>query len=245
MGIAPSTSQSTLGRDRKSSPSPVVSLAIIDNHLPESGPLPEALKLLVVVRDPATNRDHGDVVSVPTMRVPLSVLDAIWENACPDGQHGETVFHRGSTISNAVEDGHNALVFAVEGLMAQKLRVGDQVERGLISFRAAPFGLTVGASVSHGSERDREEIRMAGITVEIVRGAELFPPSTASYSHLAWVHVRDFVQAVARKDTSRVGLDPFRFCIYGLCIASTYDLFAYRFGLPPFSQLGIQMDDDG
>lgn len=224
--------------------SPVVCLAIVDKELPAVGPAAADTKILVVVRDPATNQHHGDVVSVPTMRIPQSLLDSMWDGVYHDGQHGNTVFYRGAGASNLINDGHNPTIFTVEGIVGQKLGVSEHIERGMLSFQAVPFGQMVGTSVNDGRTKSREEIRMAGICVEIVKGAELFPPQTATYSHVTWVSVLDFMRAVATKDTGKVGLDPFRFCIYGLCIATTYDFFAKRLGMPPFCDMGVSTGEE-
>ena len=147
-------------------------------------------------------------------------------------------------MNNVSEDGHDPVICAVEGVMAQKLGASDLLERGRLTFSAAPFAQAVGSSIYHESVRRSEQIRMAGILVEIIQGAELFPSQTASYSHVLWVSVREFLEAVRTKNPSMVGLDPFKFCIHGLCIATTYDLLAHRLGLSAFRDLPLTLQGE-
>lgn len=242
MGIKSTRREREQTRKVSGSPNSVVSVAIFDGKLPLSGPVPNSLKVQLVVRDPATNCTHGDVISVPTMRLPSTLIDGVLDFADGDEEdYGRTTLYRSHRMNNVSQDGHNPVIFAVEGVLSRKLGVADLLERGKLTFSAAPFAQAVGSSIYHESVRHSEQIRMAGILVEITQGAELFPAQTASYSHVLWVSVREFLEAVRTKNPAIVGLDPFKFCIYGLCIATTYDLLAHRLGLSAFCDLPLTL----
>ena len=134
-------------------------------------------------------------------------------------------------------DGHSPVIFAVEGILSRKLGVADSLENGELSFSATLAAEAVGTSVYDKPTRRSEQIRMAGISVTVARGAAVFPASTPSYSHVLWVPVNRFLEAVQVKNPAMLGLDPFKFCIHGLCIATTYDVLAHRLGLGPFCEL--------
>jgi hypothetical protein len=218
--------------------SSVACFAIFDATLPASAPFPNNLKLQLVVRDPATNSTHGDVISVPTMRIPATLFDSLLPSlGSHEEQHGKTTIYRLEQADNICLGGHNPLIFTVEGLLAQKLGVANQLELGQLTFNGVLAAKGVGTSIYDESVLRSEEIRMAGIAVEVTSGADLVPSRTASYSHILWVSVNDFIQAVETRDPAAVGLDPFKFCIRGLCIATTYDILAHRLGLRPFCDL--------
>jgi hypothetical protein len=217
--------------------SSVISFAFFNGKIPDSGPFPDNLNLQLVVRDPATNRTHGDVISVPTMRVPAALIDAVLVLAGKGERHGNTTLYKSERTENVSLDGHHPVIFAVEGILAQKLGVADPLEEGLVTFNAAPVAETVGTSVYNEPQRHYEQIRMVGIEVGLTRGQGLFPARTPSYSSVLWVPVKEFLRSVETKNPAALGLDPFKFCIYGLCIATTYDVLAHRLGLRPFCDL--------
>src|SRR5271166_384334 len=116
MGIESTRRECVRSRKVSDSPNSVVSVAIFDGKFPLSGPLPESLKLQLVVRDPATNCTHGDVISVPTMRLPSVLIDAVLK--CADEgeeEYGRTVLYRSHRVNNVLEDGHDPVICAVEG----------------------------------------------------------------------------------------------------------------------------------
>jgi hypothetical protein len=248
MGIELENRFRVRGLEVTDSLSSVACLALFDAKLPASAPFPDGLNLQLVVRDPATNSTHGDVISVPTMRVPAPLFDSLLPSiGSYEDERGKTTIYsieQADSIEqsdNVCLDGHNPLIFTVEGILAQKLGVADQLELGQLTFNAVLAAKGVGTSVYHEPVRRFEQIRMAGIVVEVTGGADLVPSTTASYSRILWVPVKDFLHAVETRNPAAVGLDPFKFCIHGLCIATTYDILAHRLGLRPFCDLSRAM----
>ncbi|MGO9334600.1 MAG: hypothetical protein ACLQCU_11240 [Acidimicrobiales bacterium] len=114
-------------------------------------------------------------------------------------------------------------MFAVESLLSRKLGLGDDLERGTVTFEARIGQLTEGAA-DYGYAI--EPIAMANVLVRVVRGSALLPKCTASYSSIRWVEPEALADAFEMK---RAGLvipdaDPIDVCIHGLCVSTTTDL---------------------
>ena len=54
----------------------------------------------------------------------------------------------------------------------------------------------------------------------------LFPTKTPAYSHLIWTNVDSFIEAANSRNPARLhlNLNPFEYCIHGLCISTTCSL---------------------
>jgi hypothetical protein len=221
------------------SPSPVVSISIFDHAIPDKDLVPGDAKIQVVVRDPETNKTHPNVISIPTHRVPCALFRPLLESAERDEEVGSTTFYKGGEVENAPGGGHHPVIYAVETILSRKLGVADELELGALRFRAALRAVTVGKSVYPDSESHNrtEHIAMANIRVTVTRGAELFPPKTASYSTIFWVPVNRFLETVQKKNPLVLDLDPIEYCIHGLCISTAYDVLARRFGFKRYSEL--------
>jgi hypothetical protein len=174
-------------------------------------------EILTGVRTPAANRTHQDVVSVPTLRVADPVA-AEWLDTLsrrPDEPLAET----------------DEVAREVANLLARKLGVADWLELGEIELRCRKLGAWQGTSVV-GENDDgglvTENLTMFNACVEVVRGGELFPPSTASYDPLLWARVDDFLRMVVTREVGllRADLDELLFCAYGLCLQTTARLIA-------------------
>lgn len=215
------------GRTFESS-APVISLTIIDRATLERGVISNTTKVLVVVRDPKTNATHPNVVSVPTQRIPpglhLEILEAIPEiqellNGCS---------YTTSMVDNGFTNGHNPIIYAVESLLSSKLGLGEHLESGDLSFQAGLRIVKAGKSyhLSNLMSEQVHHILMANIIVIVSDGASLFPPSTASYSQISWVEVGQFISMVEQKNPELLGtgLNAIEYCVYGLCLLTTYDL---------------------
>lgn len=119
----------------------------------------------------------------------------------------------------------------VANLLARKLGVADWLELGEIELRCRKLGAWQGTSVV-GEDEDgglvTEDLTMFNACVEVVRGGELFPPSTASYDPLLWARVDDFLRMVVTREVGllRADLDELLFCAYGLCLQTTARLIA-------------------
>jgi len=213
--------------------STVLALTITDG--PISGP---ATRVLLVVRDPLTNRTHPDVISVPTVRIPNSLCTAIVEHSKPEGVHGATQLYNGNEVNSEGVSSHDEVIFAVKMVMATKLGCSEAIEMTEMSFQA---GLRAAANghVQHSniSPPFAETIVMVNIHVIVSKGADLFPVRTASYSRLFWVPISVFIDAVQHRDPALVGLDAVEFCIRGLCISTAYDMISHRLAFAPYSAL--------
>ena len=157
-------------------------------------------EILTGVRNPAANRTHPDVVSVPTLRVP-EVVARHW----PDGDDG-------------------SVMREVTNLLARKLGVADALELGLISLASRHFGGWQGTSVIGEDDAGliTEDLTMFNACVEVVSGADLFPARTAAYDPLLWARLPDFLRMVRTREVAHLGvdLDPIQFCAYGLCLTT-------------------------
>ena len=137
------------------------------------------------------------------------------------------------------ESAHHPVVYAVETILSRKLGVSGELEFGTLCFRAALRAVTIGKSIYTDSEllQRTEHITMANIRVIITHGADLFPLTSPSYSSIFWVSVNSFLETVRQKNPLVLDLDPIEYCIHGLCISTTYDMLAYRFGFKRYSEL--------
>lgn len=100
--------------------------------------------------------------------------------------------------------------------------MADALELGQVSLRVLDMGAWQGTSVV-GKDDDgplTEDLTMVNACVEVVEGAEAFPPGTASYRPLVWAAVADFLDMVETKEVGRLkaDLDELMFCAYGLCL---------------------------
>jgi hypothetical protein len=176
--------------------------------------------LLGVRRSTAVSRRHPGVLSTPTMRVPLSVF-AGQTDVRPDS--GITLLPETPRTPIGAENSlQYPASFLIEGLLARKLGVGDALAQGSVS------GWTQLRAVSvddvHdplGTERV-ERTLMLTYAVHLEKGAEEFPPSTASYSQIIWASTDLISRALAARDALLIDdtLNPFEVCIDGLCVRS-------------------------
>lgn len=214
--------------------SPVLALSIFDYASLDGGAITEHTKLLVVVRRPETNPTHPNVVSVPTQRIPAGWLDSRFQ-AVSYIENGLIAFCDGPEVDSLQSNGHDPIIYATRAILSQKLGVSDALESHALAFRAAPRALMRGVSYYPDfPESGREEhILMMNLIVTITRGADLFPPSTESYSHILWADVATFLHSVRAKDPTVLGLgaEAVEYCVHGLCVWSTYNNLARELGL--------------
>lgn len=173
-------------------------------------------EILSGVRTPEANRTHQDVVSVPTLRVPVSVATS-WL---------ATVDSPVSPVGPVA----TGLIREVTNLLARKLGVADALELGQIRLAHHKLGAWQGASVIGEDESGpvTENLTMFNACVEVVSGADLFPARTASYDPLLWSPIRDFVRMVETRDVGLIhpDLDELMYCAYGLCLQTTARMLA-------------------
>jgi hypothetical protein len=193
-------------------------------------------RILVGVRDPKTNNTHPNVVSVPTARIPSQLLAILWPRSGARVAFGYTLLQDWAPRKNGPRRGADPVIYLVESILTRKLGLSDALERGQVEFDAGPVAATDGWS--HYAPEDipaSERLTMVSVVVLIRAGAEQVPARTGSYSHIRWVEIARFIEAVQAKDPAKIGIDPVELCIHGLCIRSAYDILAVKLGHPPFA----------
>jgi hypothetical protein len=145
-------------------PAPIIALTILDAAtLGPGARILGSTRLLVGVRNPATNPTHPNVMSVPTRRVPRVLLDEMLRRGPEHGiredaglkerasQLGlaENILRVGVIEAPLLErragGGHDATTLAVEALLSGKLGLADALESGKIDFASAPALHAIGS----------------------------------------------------------------------------------------------------
>lgn len=223
--------------DESNLPPYVLALTIVcpQNTRASSGSAEEGV--LFCVRNREVNLTHPDVVSVPTQRIPSSVGQKLDDTGTPNGVFGDTQLLSSAKISNSETDGHNAMIYAIEALLARKMGVANHLESNELMFTAELSGYHHGRArypKGTGANRDvddDEELKMLNLLIQIDKGAHLFPDSTISYGVQKWTTVSKFIKMWDSKDPTIVGLTPEQAigcCVDGLCITSTYDILSAK-----------------
>jgi hypothetical protein len=210
---------------------PVLSLTILDQATTKQGLVCATTRVLVVVRDPKTNSAHPNVVSMPTQRIPPSLFRNILDTSGPiEMVDPAGQWHVVRRVNNEATGGHHPAMYAVEALLARKLGVSDQLEMDKLRFSVTLRLVTTGQSYHANLPVDRQvhHISMASMIVTISEGAELFPHTTSSYSHIFWVDTAKFLETVTSKNPMALesGLDPIGYCVHGLCVSTSYAVLA-------------------
>lgn len=194
----------------------VLALTLFDGATLQDGAFDQQSLMLVGARSEKANPTHPNIVSVPTQRLPASLAQEILTL----GPH--------ASFSSETESGHNPLVFAVESLIATKVIPGNELESGEIPFTVSLAHVQTGyAKYSTSSDEVQEKfgseelLTMLNLNVVLGSDAKVVPSSTASYSNLKWVMVQQFLKMMEDRDTFHVGLNPFGFCVEGLCVETS------------------------
>ena len=215
----------------------VIALTLIDAKTLKDGRVDAHTRVRIGVRRAETNITHPYIVSVPTQRIPAALAEALLSYSDPiGGKVGKSVFIRAPVVSNRDQNGHDPIVYAVESLFCTKMGIADRLENGNIEFDAAPVIYTINYArypnlidIEGAPYPSSELLRMINIRVEITKGSTLLPEKTQSYSHGRWVFAKDFANMMVGKDVSIVGLNGFKFCVDGLCMATTNQIVAKEF----------------
>jgi hypothetical protein len=198
---------------------PVLSLTIIHE-------VDGCEKILVAIRDPATNRYHPDVVSVPTQRISREMAELLYAPLRPDA------------ADERVKDGAFAsetLDRFVLSIFTNKLGMEDGIF-GLGDFdaklRRVDFGESLIGAV-HG-EPVTEKLGMLGVEVLVnesfaERIGDVFDEpmaATSSYSHLMWLPLDQFQILAVSRDAAAlpIGLKAAEVCVHGLCMHSAVEI---------------------
>lgn len=220
--------------------SPVLSLTVVDGRTMEDGVVTPASSVLAVDRSVAANPTHPHVVSVPTLRIPPSLHDAIVASATLAGTRdgGHTAYFSGGEVDSEAHNGHAAVVYAVEALLARKLGAAELLESGGLRYRAALRSRVDDTAVydNLGPENVYEPISMTNVLVELA-DAHALPGWTSSYSMIGWMAVAQFIRAVDTRDVTAMGpmFDPIELCVHGVCLAAARETLQHVAGRPAFS----------
>lgn len=195
----------------------VLAITVTDsNTTSKSHRILPSTQMLIGVRSEETNLTHPNIVSVPTQRLPSSLAEDILS------------IETESYYGNENVSGHNSMIYAVESLLLRKIFDAELIEANKIIF-SVKFGhfeegfAHYGEPISSAQKQygSKELLRMINLHVDINLNKFKIPKKTASYSVLKWVSVKDFRKMMVGKDTHHVGLDPFGFCVAGLCVETS------------------------
>jgi hypothetical protein len=176
----------------------VLSLLIRDSDQPS--------QLLMGIRSPDVNERHPNVLSTITQRIPAITLKSFETGEVEVGHTGDRTL----------------LAFTVEALLARKLNVADELERGELHGHARVMSVTTGMVGDPQGTETVENTTMTNVMVVFDRGARRIPSRTTSYSRLAWIETAELPAAVRNRDALRLIPDanPFEVCLHGLCVRS-------------------------
>ena len=191
---------------------PVLSVVLIDRRKGGQG-------VLVGIRNEAVNVNHPNVVSVPTMRLPVDLARAVVEQV----EHQQFT---GSIRRPGVA--HDPMGFALWSLLAAKLGVADAIEADLFDVKPVAGCVMQGESlIDYVNGVDvTERLTMINLLCVVDRGHEHVPTRNSVFSHMQWLDYDVLVDAATSKDLAVLD-EPFtspEVCIHGLCIKTAVAL---------------------
>lgn len=183
-------------------------------------------KILLCIRDPLTNINHPNVVSVPTQRIPMSLYRDIISSADSYNIQSPYVLFNGDFISNDRYRGNNPVIFSVEATIFRKISIfNDGYINGGLCFDARLISAT--SNVLHYPRNNgkviSEYVNMLNIIVYLYNPT-IFPANSWKYSNMKWVEIGGFLEAFNKRDVSYIGVDMniIGCDIYGLCVSSSF-----------------------
>ncbi len=179
-------------------------------------------EVLFAVRDPVANQHFPNAISVPTQRIPAGLAAEILDSGVATATTDTDVFFDLDWKRSWEQSGHDPVVHVVSGLLAGKVGLAHCLEVGDVRYEATLASHcteTAGEPGATGADGEPELVEMVTIKVRVVRGHGLVPPSTASYSRLAWSPSTEFVRAVRERDPLILVSDahPAEMCVHGVC----------------------------
>jgi len=207
-----------------SEPIPVLALTIFNSSKPVLERILPESQILIVVRDPATNLRHPNVVSMPTQKVPISLIHDIQTQGRMKYASGDVSYYDGTVFSNRSGDCNNPILYGTQSLLCSKLGLAEPLEKGLFKYYAK-IATVISGTVLHPmypSGTESEHMTMVNLIVGIEDGHTYLPQATSSYSRILWTNVKSFQEMVLLKDPTIAddSLDAIDYCVHGLCIAS-------------------------
>lgn len=215
-------------------PSPAIALTVLRGHTGSE------VQILTGERKSENNITHGGVRSSITCRIPSSVLadllrshevDTVQKIVWSGIEEGTLTTFREKEVDSMSANGHQAVIFLVRSLLAQKLGVAGALEQGAIQFRAQLAVLLRGnagypnlTSPKKLGDGDvmKERMNMANIIVHITKGRDCFPNETESYDDLRWDAVLDFWHRL-EEQRRQVEHTETEARVSGLCIQSSIE----------------------
>lgn len=210
----------------------VLALTIIDGNTLNDGVIVDSTQMLLAVRNPETNITHPNVISVPTQRIPEEMLKNLEKSSSVEYEDklSATTILKSEIFDSSLANGDNPLIFAVESILCRKLSLADYLEHNQIEYMTCLRGLVTG-TVKHAVHS--ENTVMINAIVVITKGFSLIPNNSASFSHIISTSVNTFIETASHKNPLllRRDLNPFEYCIHGLCIMSSFNIIAHTLGL--------------
>lgn len=204
------------------------SLAVADVCAVSLVSFDEPNRILIGVRRSSTNESFPNAMSVPTQRVPSSLLEEISANVHLQVDEGSNHEFESIWVSSSRSSGHDPLIFLIDSILARKLHLSDALESGEFKYEATLATITTAwvDQLRAAGPAMPELTRMANVIVSVTSGASLIPEETASYSRICWRPQRDVLEAIHTNDAliAWPDGDPFELCVKGLCLATTADL---------------------
>jgi hypothetical protein len=196
--------------------------------------------VLVGIRSDAVNRNHPNVVSVPTMRLPLPLAEAVLTARGNDGALPKSICTPGVA--------HDPVGYALWSVLAAKVGLADAIERKAFDLSIVDSCVLQGESlIDYVDGVDVvEQLTMINLLCLIERGHDEIPPKTAVFSRLSWLDYGLLVDAATSKDLSRLSSDyqaP-EICIHGLCIQTAVSLFPAWRKVRPMTPM-VTWDESG
>lgn len=157
-----------------------------------------------VMRRPETNVTHPNILSAPTDRIPVELLNAMTNGFVVKPSRepirdGYTFFAPRAVSSND-ESGHHPVIYAVDNILAKKMGVAEVLESGQFTYRAWIAALLNGDATyplyrpfEHCADHAHEPMRMANIFVEVDEASmERIPRQSQAYSEIRKLTPKDF-----------------------------------------------------
>lgn len=202
------------------------------------GVVAPSTRVLVVARRPRANPTHPNVVSVPTQRLPPQLYEAIVASATVVGQDvtGHVAYFRDDDVDSAAHNGHAAVLYATEALLARKLGLAEALESERLRYTAGLRARVDGAAVydNLATADVYEPVAMLNVLVECSDAADAMPLCTDSYSLIAWTSVEQFIQGVRSRDAAALNpaFDPIELCVHGVCLQAAQATLSHVVGRP-------------
>lgn len=191
---------------------PVLSVVLVDET--------KGQNILVGIRNEAVNKNHPNVVSVPTMRVPVGV-----------GREIMIQIDAGRLPQSITQPGiaHDVIGYALWSLLAVKLGLADTIEMGQFDLRVlAACSLQGHSLIDYIDGQDvTESLTMISLLCVVDRGASDVPTSNSVFSHMTWLDYELLVDTATTKNLFALNQEFHRpeVCIHGLCIKTAMLLF--------------------